>query len=70
MGVDEAEEEPDFVGRCFGYFEPTGDLRELFASESDGLNGALNRSKGDSDPVLSKWKELAVSISDGSISCI
>lgn len=65
-----AVEDPDFVERCVGYCELTGDLRMLFASESDGQNEAFNKVEGDSEPALCKSKELAVSISKSSLSCI
>lgn len=69
VGVDETEEDPDFVGWWFGYFEPTGDLSKLLASESDGLKAALNRFMGDSEPALCVWKVVAVSTSGASKSC-
>jgi hypothetical protein len=35
VGVEDEDEEVDFVGLCFGCFKPTGDLKR-FDSVSDG----------------------------------
>lgn len=52
--AEEAEEEADLEGLCFGFdFECcTGDLAGRCESLSDGLNKLLENCKGDSEPGL------------------
>lgn len=60
MGAEE-EEELDLVGVCFECLKFIGDLKELPPSSSEAL-------QGDSAPTTGVIAEVAVSISDRSMS--